>query len=91
MLEPYPDVVIDADPAALPKELDDIVLRFGTKAVDGLRAGATTVAENLARVGASINVTNQLLGEHPPVSLPGLGAHDDLKNLWSHAPGGHLD
>ncbi|EFQ83109.1 hypothetical protein HMPREF0063_12318 [Aeromicrobium marinum DSM 15272] len=81
---------LDMEAAALRTELDDIAARFGPGLVDGLHGGATTVAENVARIGTGIDFTDTILGDNTAVDYDGVGPYSDLKDQWTYGPGGHL-
>lgn len=82
---------MDLDAAALRTEIDDIAARFGPGLVDGMHSGATKVAENVARFGTGVDLTDTLLGDNSTVNYPGVGPYNGLKDQWKYSPGGHLN
>lgn len=82
---------LDMEAAALRLELDDVAARFGPGLINGIHGSATTVAQNAARVGAVTEGIETVFGDNTAINYPGIGPYNDLKDMWSYGPGGHLN
>lgn len=86
---------MDDTGAAMMKEINALRSAFPQLTIPGLDAYSRSVdvAVTAARTGTIVDFTDKMFGSNdvvPGLEYPGLGGYNDVKDMWSYGPGGHL-